>query len=138
AGAFIARWGMTVLVRIGAARIPRAHEIALDWTVFGFLLAVCVGAAVLFGLAPAIVATRSDGRGADPGWRRADRASVRRIRDGLIVVEIALAFVLALGGALVMREVQRLQHVNPGMTTDGVTALHLTPIAPAATYEAIE
>jgi putative ABC transport system permease protein len=61
-----------------------------------------------------------------------------RIRDGLVVVEVALAFVLALGGALVMLEANRLQHVRTGMATDGVIVLHLTPNAPARTYYEIE
>ena len=56
AGVVVARWTLDLLVRVGAAKIPRAHEIGLDWTAFAFLLAVCVVVAVMFGLAPAMVA----------------------------------------------------------------------------------
>jgi predicted permease len=140
AGAVIARWGTTVLVTIGAARIPRAHEVALDWTVFTFLLFVSVSTAVFFGLAPAVTAARADIQAVtkSSGGHATMGRTYGRIRDGLVVVEVALAFVLALGGALVMLEANRLQHLRTGMTTDGVLVLHLTPSAPARTYYEIE
>jgi len=140
AGAVIARWGATVLVTIGAARIPRAHEVALDWTVFAFLFLVSVSTAVMFGLAPAVTAARADIQAVtkSAGGHATMGRTYGRIRDGLVVVEIALAFVLALGGALVMLEANRLQHVRTGMATDGVIVLHLTPNAPARTYYEIE
>jgi predicted permease len=139
-GAVIARWGTTMLVTIGAARIPRAHEVALDWTVFAFLFLTSVSTAVFFGLAPAVTAARADIQAVtkSSGGHVTMGRGYGRIRDGLVVVEVALAFVLALGGALVMLEANRLQHVRTGMATDGVLVLHLTPSAPARTYYEIE
>jgi predicted permease len=139
-GAIIARWGTPVLLTIGAARIPRAHDVALDWTVFAFLFLVSVSTAVFFGLAPAVTAARADIQAVtkSSGGPATMGRTYGRIRDGLVVVEVALAFVLALGGALVMLELHRLQHVRTGMTTDGVLVLHLTPNAPARTYYEIE
>jgi predicted permease len=140
AGAGIASWSTTVIVAAGAAKIPRAHEIALDWRTFAFLLVVCLVTAVLFGLAPALMATRGNlmtvtSRSADdvPMAR-----SFRRIRDALVAVEVALAFLLALGAAMVMREIVRLHDVESGMATADVISLHLTPRAPAQDYYAIE
>ncbi len=60
AGVIVARWTLDLLVKVGAARIPRAHEISLDWTAFAFLLGVCAVVAVVFGLAPAIMAARTE------------------------------------------------------------------------------
>ena len=117
-----------------------AHEIALDWPAFTFLFLVCLVTAVIFGLAPALVTARIDvniaaNRSSGALWvgRR-----YGRMRDGLVVLEVALAFVLALGAAALMREVHRLKNVDPGIVTDNVITLHLTPNAPARDYYAIE
>jgi putative ABC transport system permease protein len=138
-GVLVARWGASLLVTLGAARLPRAHEIALDWRAFAFLLVVCLAAAVVFGLAPALTAARIDVRGVrhDAGGRATMGRGYGRLRDALVVIEVALAFVLASGAALVMREVTRLQNVATGMQTDNVLTLHLTPRATAAEYEAV-
>jgi putative ABC transport system permease protein len=139
AGAAIALWGTSLLVTLGQARIPRAHEIALDWQAFAFLLVACVLTAVLFGLAPALAAARMDVHGIT---KEAGRATIGRgyryVRDGLVAIEVALAFILAVGATLVIRELVRLENVNPGMTTENVVVLHMTPRAPAADYYAIE
>ena len=66
AGALIARWGTPLLARLAATRIPRAHEVALDWQAFAFLSALCFGTALVFGLAPALAATRLDIHGISP------------------------------------------------------------------------
>jgi predicted permease len=140
AGAGIASWSANVLVAAGAAKIPRAHEIALDWQTFAFLLVVCLANAVLFGLAPALMATRVDlitvtsKSSSDLPMTR----SFGRLRDGLVALEVALAFLLVLGAAIVMREIVRLHDVESGMTTANVISLHLTPRAPAQDYYAIE
>jgi predicted permease len=139
-GAFIARWGTQLLVSIGSAKIPRAHEVALDWRAFGFLLLACVVTAVLFGLAPALAAARVDVQAIthEAGGRASMGRKLGRLRDGLVAIEVALAFVLALGAALVVREVVRLQHVDTGMVTENVLTVHLTPRVPARDYYAIE
>src|SRR4029453_222873 len=99
-------------VALVSARIPRAHEITLDWYAFVFLLLICLATAVLFGLPPALTGIRrhihtvtKDSTGPATGGR-----TYARIRDGLVVIEVALAFVLALGAGHVMREAIRLAH----------------------------
>ena len=138
-GAVVARWGASLLTTVGAARIPRAHEIALDWRAFAFLLLVCMAAAVLFGLAPAWTAARLDIRNAtgDAGGRATMGRGYARLRDALVIVEVALAFVLAVSAALVIREAARLERTPIGMHEENVLTLHLTPRASAADYEAI-
>jgi putative ABC transport system permease protein len=139
-GALIARWGTGVLVALGAATIPRAHEIALDWRAFAFLLAVCLATAVLFGMAPALAASRIDVHEItkDAGGHATAGGRFVRLRDGLAVLEVALAFVLALGAAAIVAEVVRLRNVDTGMSTENVLTLHLTPRAAPADYYAIE
>lgn len=128
-GIIVAWWGLDVLIAIGAARIPRAHEIALDWSAFTFMFVACLGTSVLFGLAPAIAASRADVHSItkDASGRATMGRGFRRMRDGLVIAEIALAFVLALGAAMVMRELDRLQQQDAGFTTANVLTVHMTP-----------
>ena len=139
-GILVAHWTLNLLVTIGASRIPRAHEIALDWSAFAFLLTICMVVAVLFGLGPALLASRTDAHDITKtsGGRSTTSSTFSRIRDGLVIVEVALAFVLALGVAGVMRELSRLERTDTGMVTDNVITLHLTPRLPDADYLAIE
>ena len=139
AGAVLAWWGTEFLMKLAAARIPRAHEVSMDWQVFAFLLAACVGIAVLFGMAPAIAAARMDVHDVTKESGRATMGrGYRTLRDALVVLEVTLAVVLAVGAALVVREITRLQRVDTGMTTTNVLTLHVTPRTTAADYYAIE
>ncbi|MGH9310048.1 MAG: ADOP family duplicated permease, partial [Vicinamibacterales bacterium] len=140
AGIALARWGTDLLVTLYTGRLPRAHEIALDWQVLVFLLLACVGTAVLFGLPPAFASARVDPYAVtkESGGQQTTGRPVARMRDALAAVEIALAFALGVGALLVMREMIRLQQLDPGMKTGNVAVLHVTPRAPAADYYAIE
>jgi predicted permease len=139
AGAAIAWWGTTLLMTIGASRIPRAHEITYDWRVFAFLLLACVATAIVFGLAPALAAARMDVAGVVKADTRASSGPAhRRLRDALVVVQVALAFVLAMGAAILVAELRRLERLDPGLQTENVVTLHVTPRVPAGTYYAIE
>ena len=139
-GGFIARWSTSAVVALGAGRIPRIHEVALDWRAFAFLLLACTAAAILFGLAPAVGATRLDvqaglreaGAGITMGTRR------RALRDALVIGEVAVAFVLATSAAVLMREVVRLLDVDTGMAIRNVATLHVSRPSSAATLYAIE
>ena len=140
AGALIARWGTPLLAALAAARIPRADEVALDWQAFAFLSALCVGTALVFGIAPALAATRLDIHGItrESGGHPTGAGGYGGLRNTLVIVEVALAFVLAAGGVTVVRELIRLQRLDNGMATENVLTMHLTPRATVAEYQAIE
>ena len=112
------------LVRI---HVPRAYEAGLDWRVFLFLLTVCAVAATISGLLPALLAMRSGVQAAlqQTGERTTMGVGQRRVRDGLVVVEVALACVLAIGATLLVREVVRLRNTPTGMSADNVLTFHL-------------
>jgi putative ABC transport system permease protein len=139
-GVAIAWWGLHLLIAVGAAKIPRVHEISLDWSAFAFLLLICMATSVLFGLAPAISASRADLHSVTK--HAAGHATIGRgfgrVRDALVVAEIALAAMLAFGAALVMRELDRLQHEDPGFDADNVLTLHITPRIEDSQYYRIE
>jgi putative ABC transport system permease protein len=139
-GVAVAAWGVNLLATVGAAKIPRLHEVVLDWRAFVFMLTVCVLAAVLFGLAPALIASRADAQSItkESGGRATVSSRYNRARDALVIAEVALAFLLAFGVAGVMRELSRLERTDPGMVTDGVLSLHITPRLFDRDYYAIE
>jgi putative ABC transport system permease protein len=131
AGLGIGVWGSGILIKIAAAQIPRAEEIEMDWRVFAFLLAVCVTTGIGFGLAPAIAAARG-------GASALKRRSVGAIlRDTLVVVEVALAFVLLAGAGLLLRTFLNLQRTNPGLNAENALTLHIV-VSGASESAAIE
>ena len=140
AGIVVARWTLDLLLTVGSAKIPRVHELSLDWTAFAFLLLICGVVAVLFGLAPALLASRTQAHDItkSSGGRATTTATFSRMRDGLVIAEVALAFILALGVAGVVRELGRLQKTDSGMVTENVITLHMTPRIPDGDYLAIE
>ena len=140
AGIVVAWWGSDLLVRVAAAIIPRAHEVRLDWQAFAFLLASSVAAAVTFGIAPAVLAARLDlsGLSREAGGSATAGRRFARLRDGLVVAEVTLAFVLAVGACLMVREMIRLRRADTGMNTANVLVLHLSPRVPVEQYYAIE
>jgi predicted permease len=131
AGLAIGMWGSRVLVRIAAAQIPRAGEIGLDWRVFAFQLAVSVTAGIGFGLAPALRAARGH---AGALQSRSVRSA---LRDALVVVEVALAFVLLAGAGLLLRTFLHLQRTNPGLNAENVLTVHVV-VSSARESTAIE
>lgn len=139
-GIAVARWGTGTLIALGAEMMPRAHEVALDWRVLAFLLAVCLGAAMAFGLVPALTGARADIQTVtkESGGQSTMTGGARRLRDGLVIAEVSLAFVLALGAAVLTREMIRIARVDPGVATDNVLTLHATPRAPERDYDEIE
>ncbi len=137
-GALMAMWGTNVLLTLGAAKIPRAHEVTLDWRVFALLLAACIAVAVVFGIVGAYAASRARGQLAKQSGHATMGRTYAHVRDGLVIVEVSLAFVLAIGAAIVAREAIRLRSVPSGVVTENVLTLHLTPRAQAEDYYGIE
>jgi putative ABC transport system permease protein len=135
-GVLISLWLTQLLVGLLPAGMPRLEEVRPDARLFGFALAVSILTGLLFGLAPALQASRGDlnetlkegGRTGAGGARR------NRARSLLIVSEIALSFMLLAGAGLLARSFLRLRDVNPGFNPDGVLALRISASGP--TYPA--
>lgn len=130
-GLVLGVFGRQALVSAAAGALPRAHEIALDWRVFAFLLTACAIAGIGFGLAPALSAAR----GGSASLRSRGAAAV--VRDGLVVVEVALAFMLLAGAGLLLRTFLNLQRTDIGLRTDNVLTVHMV-VSGAAEAVAIE
>jgi putative ABC transport system permease protein len=147
-GLLLAMWGTGVLVSLAAAQIPRATEIGLDWRVFVFLGIVCLVTGIGFGLAPALAMSRLDVHSSmkESGGRGTASRSHGRLRDALVVGEIALAFVLLIAAGLMLRAFYVLQHTSTGLHAENVLTLRMalaesryaTPQAQARQYREIE
>jgi predicted permease len=126
-GLFLAIGGAKVILKFAASQIPRAWEIGIDWRVFCFLLLTSAATGIAFGILPALTASRTDPQMAlkQAGGNRGT-SSRGRLRDGLVVAEIALSFVLLASAGLLMRGFLRLQDTPAGFVPDNVLTLRLT------------
>ena len=133
-GLLLAPWGSDLLLKLAASQIPRYWEIGIDWRVFAFLLVVSIGTGIAFGIVPALAAARVDLQsGLKEGGRRGSAGRRESLlRDGLVVAEIALSFVLLMGAGLLLRTFLYLERTETGMVTSNV--LTLDTLLPQARY----
>jgi predicted permease len=127
-GLVLAEWCVASLSRIGAAFIPRAGEISLDGTVFGFALALTLATGLLLGLFPAIQASSPDVNSAlkESGRGTFGGRATSRFRGALFVGEVALSLVLLVMAGLLFSSFRRLQQVPLGFEADKVASLAIT------------
>lgn len=115
--------------------IPRWIRFDLDLRFLLFCVAITGAAAVLFGLAPALVAVRVDLRASlhDTGTRSSISRSRSRSLSALVVGEIALALVLLVSAGLLVQAFRRVQQVDPGFRAENVLTFRVS--IPEATYD---
>ena len=107
AGLLLAIWAIDGLKRLGVDRIPRMKEVSLDVPVLLFALVVATFCGLLFGTAPALEASRVDvNESLKDGTRGTE--SRRRLRQILVIGELALAFVMISGTGLLLKSLVRL------------------------------
>lgn len=117
----LASWGISALVALGPADIPRISEAVLDGRVLAATLALSFATALMFGLAPALQgaagdpadALRAGGRSVSAGRGR------QRFRVVLVVGEVALSVVLLIGAGVTLHSLVRLTSVDHGFDADG-------------------
>lgn len=135
-GVLLAAGGVQFFRTIAPGNTPRLEEISIDATLLWFSLGTSLLAGILFGLAPARRAARlypnealKEGSGAAMGASRS--ASQMRLGNALVVAEVALAFILLVGSALMVQTVTRLLHQPTGFRTDHLLTFDL-PQLPGA------
>ncbi|MGE5816225.1 MAG: ABC transporter permease, partial [Acidobacteriota bacterium] len=125
-GLLVGAWLITGLVRLVPASMPRADAIGLDATVTAVTFGAGLLTSILFGILPALQASRVDTATAlkEAGERGSSRATARTV---LVVAEIALTLVLLASAGLLINSLLRLERVDSGMRVGDVTiaALHL-------------
>ncbi|MGB7921783.1 MAG: ABC transporter permease [Pyrinomonadaceae bacterium] len=127
-GLMLALWGVDLLVALSPEDLPRLKEISLDGRVVGFTLSVSVLTGMIFGLAPALQASKQDLSGALKESARGASSGIgrRRTRNLLVIAEVALALVLLVGAGLMVRSFWRLQQADPGFNPQNVVSMELS------------
>jgi putative ABC transport system permease protein len=133
-GLLLAIWGVDLLLALAPRDLTGLKDIGIDYRVLGFTMAVSVLTGVLFGLAPALEASRPNlneslkegGRGTAGGGRS------HRWRNAFVVVEVALALVLLIGAGLMIRSFARLQSIDPGFDAKNLLTVRL--LLPTSKY----
>jgi putative ABC transport system permease protein len=146
-GMFLAIWTVDALRRFGPANIPRLSEVGpsslLDGRVVAFTFFISMVTGIVFGLAPALRASRVDlnetlkegGRSAGAGANGRGHHLTRKL---LVVFEVALSLIVLICAGLLIRSYQRVVNANPGFDSNNVHAMRLSlPAAKYATPESI-
>jgi putative ABC transport system permease protein len=135
AGVLLAYAGISFVKIFGPVDIPRLREVTLDPMVLGFALLVSIGTGILFGLAPALGVTRQnlvDALKVD-SQRSGSNLSNQRMRNALLVSEVALALVLVIAAGLLTRTFFRLLGTDGGFNAERVLTFQMS--LPGEKYE---
>jgi predicted permease len=101
--------------------LPREADVAIDTRVLLFTLTLAVFTGILFGLAPALQATRPNLAGCmKEGGRGSSSGSRHKVRGALVITEVSLAFVLLTGAGLLIRSFFQMQQVDTGFDSTNV------------------
>ncbi|HEY6331923.1 MAG TPA: ABC transporter permease [Blastocatellia bacterium] len=126
-GALLARPALKSLLALASSSLPRSSEVSVDWRVLGFTLALSVITGIAFGTVPALLGSRTDLREAlSEGARSSAGGASHRLRQGLVVAEIALSLALLIGAGLMIKSFIRLQQVDTGINAENVITMQFS------------
>ena len=127
-GLLLAFWSMKALQAISPHDLPLFGDIGVNGRVLAFTLAISLLAALLFGIVPALAATRSNLRDSlKEGARESPAGSGLSVRHLLIVAETALGVVVLVGGGLLLRSFLALERVPLGFQPEGLLTFRVIP-----------
>lgn len=139
-GVLVAYGGLAALkAAMPDGTLPPNVEVVMDARVLLFVLGLALLTGVLFGIAPALKATRTDLADSikEGALGMSSGSSSKGFRGALVVAEVALAFVLLAGAGLLIRSFLNMQNVDPGVDPTGVVTAYL-PISPKRFHTAEE
>jgi putative ABC transport system permease protein len=125
-GLGLAWWGIKALVAISPRDLVNLQGVGINLTVLGWTLAVCVATGIIFGIAPALDASRLNLNDALKEGGRGDVAQGARrsrLRGVLVVAEVALALVLLVSAGLLVKSFARLRNIHTGFDTENVLTM---------------
>ncbi len=129
-GLLLSLWSVQVLKTflVQNALLPRGETVALNGRVLVFTLGISLVTGLVFGLAPGLAAAKTDLNEAlkEGGRRASGGARDRRLRQALVVGEVALALVLMVGAGLMIQSFLRLRSVDPGFQPENVLAVDIS------------
>jgi predicted permease len=136
AGVALALWGVGAAQHALPMALPRVHEtgLAVDWRVLSLAATLTLATGVLCGLVPALQLPGGKRRPGTAGLLRAGGRGTsggggirgRRLRNALVISEVALALVLLVGSGLLIRSLRRLERVDTGVSADRVLSVRLS------------
>jgi putative ABC transport system permease protein len=138
-GLLLAFWALKLLVNAIPNELPSyMNNFGIDARVLGFVLLASLITAVVFGLAPALRLSKPNLTEAlsDAGARSGGGAGKQRMRNALVVLEVALSLVLLIGAGLMIKSFRQLQAVDPGFDPSHTLTLQVT--LPETKYETPE
>ena len=127
-GLLLAIWGTRALLALSPPELIDIRGASVNWAVLGFTIALTLVTGIVFGLVPAIEASRFDlseplkegGKSVVGGTR------ALRVRNIFVVAQVALALVLLVGAGLLIRSLNRLQSVEPGFDPNNLLTMRVT------------
>jgi len=124
-GLAIASWGIKALAAISPRDLVYLQHVGLNLSVLAWTMGVSFVTAIIFGLVPALEATRLNLTGALKEGKGAEGQNPRsgRLRSGLVVAEVALALVLLASAGLLIKSFGQLQKINSGFNPDNVLTM---------------
>ena len=135
-GLALAYWGTKAILKGLPAALPRGNEVSLDAKVLLFTLALSLFTGVIFGLAPALKATRINLQETMNQGGRGSSGFRQHLQGTFVVVEVATALVLLVGAGLMLRTLGALWRVNPGFNPNHAITFSLSLAATPTTTSA--
>jgi putative ABC transport system permease protein len=127
-GLLLAHWLIEAIILVTPADVTRIGESSLSLPTLGFALLVSLGAAILFGLAPALHISSPDTAGAINESARGATASraANRLRNVFVVAEVALSAILLTGAGLLVKSFLLVEQINPGFNVSNVLTANVS------------
>ena len=135
-GSILGVIGIRLLLAVNTAGLPRIGQdgalVGADWRVLGFTLLVSLGTGLIFGLIPALQGSRTDLSATlkESGGRSGTGFRQNKARSVLVVIEVALALILLVGSALLIRTAVALGRVDPGFDANRVLTMRMSLTGP--------
>ncbi|HLF82557.1 MAG TPA: ABC transporter permease [Blastocatellia bacterium] len=126
-GTLLSLWGIKAMLSLSRETLPRAYEISVDGRVLGFTVVIALLTSVIFGLTPALQASKINltdslkegSRGLSGGQR------LNHVRSVLVISEVALSLVLLIGAGLMIKSLASLLKVDPGFKPDNTLTMQI-------------
>jgi putative ABC transport system permease protein len=127
AGLVLSLWGVKALLSLTHDKLPRSYEVIVDWRVLAFAVAIALLTSVLFGLTPAMRASKINlSESLKEGSRAlSDGRRSNRVRSAMAVSEVALSLMLLIGAGLMIKSLAGLLKVNPGFKPDNTLTMQI-------------
>src|SRR6185436_13105693 len=127
AGTLLSLWGINMILAISRENLPRAYEIGVDLRVLVFTVAIALLTSIIFGLMPALQASKIDlNESLKEGQRGLSGGQgSSHVRSLLVISEVALSLVLLIGAGWMIKSLATLLNVNPGFKPDNTGTMSI-------------